>query len=67
MDRDDVIAVLGEPDRILPRGASGMVSRAWFCSTCCKLHTFAEPVRPPSPCDDCGGIFFEKRSAVQPT
>lgn len=60
MDKSDVIAKLGEPDRILSRG-QGMVSRAWFCPKCCKLHTFAEPVRPPAPCE-CGGIAFEKRS-----
>lgn len=65
MDKDDVIAALGEPDKILPRGAPGMVSRAWFCSTCAELHEFAEPVRSPSPCDCCGGIFFEKREADQ--
>jgi len=65
MNRDDVIAAMGEPDRILPRGRLGMVSTAWFCPTCCKLHTFPEPVRPPAPCE-CGGIAFEKRSAVQP-
>lgn len=61
MNESDVIAMLGEPDQILPRGR-GMVSRAWFCSTCCKLHTFAEPVAAPAPCE-CGGIFFEKRDA----
>lgn len=47
MNKDDVIALLGEPDRILPRG-TGMVSRAWSCSTCRKLHQFPEPVGPPA-------------------
>lgn len=61
MNKEDVIAKLGEPDRILPRG-QGMVSTKWFCSTCCKIHTFPEPVRPPAPCSDCGGIAFEKRT-----
>ena len=61
MNKGDVIAALGEPNRILPRGSRGMVSAAWFCSTCCKLHTFPEPVRPPAPCE-CGGIAFEKRA-----
>jgi hypothetical protein len=58
MDQRDVIALLGEPDRIT-RGR-GMVSTKWFCSTCAKTHTFPEPVRPPAPCE-CGGISFEKR------
>lgn len=59
MDQRDVVALLGEPDRILPRGRM-MVSAKWFCSTCAKLHTFPEPVRAPAPCE-CGGIAFEKR------
>lgn len=62
MDKSELLARLGEPDRILPRGR-GMVSTAWFCSTCCKLHTFSEPVRIPAPCE-CGGIAFEKRSSL---
>jgi hypothetical protein len=65
MDKSDLIAILGEPDRILAPGERGMVSRAWFCSTCAKLHAFAEPVRSPSPCKYCGGIFFEKRDVDQ--
>lgn len=60
MDKREVLERLGEPDRILPPG-KGMVSTAWLCSNCCKLHTFPEPVRPPAPCE-CGGIAFEKRS-----
>ena len=64
MNQKDVIGMLGEPDRILPPGR-GMISTLWSCSTCRKLHSFAYPVRPPSPCDDCGGIAFEKRSADQ--
>lgn len=64
MDKPDIIAILGEPDLIFPTGTpDGRMSRAWFCATCAKLHTFAEPVRSPSPCDCCGGIFFEKRDA----
>lgn len=59
MDKTDVLAMLGEPDRIVPRGF-GIKGRAWFCSTCCKLHTFPEPVGIPAPCE-CGGITFEKR------
>lgn len=59
MNDSDVIALLGEPDRILPPG-KGMVSRSWSCTTCRKLHQFPEPVRPPAPCE-CGGIAFEKR------
>lgn len=60
MNRADVIEKLGVPDLILPPG-KGMVSFKWFCSTCCKLHTFETPVRVPAPCE-CGGISFEKRS-----
>jgi hypothetical protein len=60
MNKADVLRILSEPDRILPRGM-GMVSRAWSCSTCRKLHQFPEPVGAPAPCE-CGGIAFEKRA-----
>lgn len=58
MDEKDLIDWLGEPDEIV---AGSPRSRAWFCSTCCKLHTFPEPVECPAPCSECGGIFFERR------
>lgn len=57
MYKADVVAMLGDPDRILPRG-HGMLSRVWCCAICRKLYTFAKPVRPPAPCE-CGGIAFE--------
>jgi hypothetical protein len=67
MTKEDVIALLGEPTRIYPPGAGPrMVSRAWFCSTCSKLHTFPEPVNVPAPCTYCGGIAFEKREESSP-
>jgi hypothetical protein len=60
----EVLALLGEPDRIHPAGTGPrMVSTHWFCSSCAKLHVSAQPVRPPSPCE-CGGICFEKREPV---
>lgn len=62
MNKQDVIDLLGEPDRIM-RGPM-MTSKHWFCPTCAKLHTFATPVRPPAPCE-CGGIIFEKRSEAK--
>lgn len=62
MNEQDVIDRLGEPDKVLPPG-SGMMSAAWLCSKCKKLHEFDEPVRPPAPCD-CGSVFFEKRAKV---
>lgn len=59
----EVIAMLGEPDRILPPGSLRMTSTHWFCSTCAKTYVFPQPVPCPSPCE-CGGICFEKRSAL---
>lgn len=58
MNKTEVVELLGNPDVVLPRLA-GMVSDAWLCSTCCKVHRSAAPIRPPSPCE-CGGVFFEK-------
>jgi hypothetical protein len=60
LNKSELLTRLGKPDRILLRG-QGMVSRAWFCSNCAKVHTFTQPVRVPAPCE-CGGIAFEKRS-----
>ena len=61
--KEEVIALLGEPDRIYPPGtAPRMLSTHWFCCGCAKLHTFCEPVKCPAPCE-CGGICFEKRAA----
>jgi hypothetical protein len=59
----EVLALLGEPDRIYPPGMGPrMLSTYWFCCGCAKLHTFPEPVECPAPCE-CGGITFEKRKA----
>ncbi len=60
MDKQDVINILGEPDRITRNPM--MVSGNWFCPNCGKLHVFVVPVPPPAPCKHCGGIIFEKRS-----
>lgn len=65
MNKADIIAALGEPHRILPPGARRMVSAAWLCSNCSKVHRFPEPVRVPAPCDDCGGIAFEMHGVDQ--
>jgi len=59
MNKQDVINLMGEPDRIM-RGPM-MTSTHWFCLTCAKVHISAMPVNPPSPCE-CGSPIFEKRS-----
>ena len=64
MNEDDVIDLLGEPDRVLPAGG-GMTSNAWECLKCSTLTTYDTLVKIPAPCSVCGGISFLKRARTQ--
>lgn len=61
MDENDVIRFMGRfPDKIMCVEDFDFKSKAWKCSTCNTLFEFENEVDMPSPCGECGNIFFEK-------
>ena len=64
VNEHDVIKLMGRfPDKIMTKEEvtkSAMVSKIWKCSRCGKIYRFNKEVRIPAPCNECGGICFEK-------
>ena len=61
----DLIRFMGRfPDKIMTKEEAerdtSFMSKKWKCSRCDFIYDFDEPVKIPSPCKECGDIFFEK-------
>lgn len=64
LNEHDVIRFMGRfPDKITTKEDKNtfLLSKRWDCSICGKIYEFDEAVRIPSPCEECGGIFFIKK------
>lgn len=60
MKEHDVIRAMGRfPDEII-YNAEEWKSKKWKCGRCEKTFVFDEEMPNPAPCNECGGIAFEK-------